>query len=56
MRIYTYYVSLTHLYTVLHTRLAECQNYKKLVSSESSQPIFRPYYLVHSLTGHWIKD
>jgi len=23
--------------------LAECQNYKKLVSSECSQPIFRPY-------------
>jgi len=56
MRIYTYFVSLTQLYTVLHMSLAECQDYKKSVSSECSQPIVRPYYMAHSLTGRWIKD
>jgi len=55
MHIYTC-VSLTHLYTALHMSLAECQNYKELVSSEGNQPIFRPYYLAHSLRGRWIKN
>jgi hypothetical protein len=55
MRIYTYAFH-THLYTVLYMSLAECQDYKELASSEGNQPIFRPYYLAHSLRGRWIKD